>query len=322
MLQVAIAVLGILLSTIVGVLLLVMGSKGLVGSGFPYSKVTVLTGRRGRWTGAVCGLTGLSLLMCDGFWVYGLYRKRCDAVESEKAARAARFRYEQRMAAERFHSKGRNRLFAGRIDESIRYFSDAIRLEPAVYLYFADRGAALTAKADYTKAVSDYDVAIRMQPEIHLLYLNRGHCHLKLKRPKQAKQDYETALRLDSNSRDVLMNLAWLCATSPKRSLRDGRRALKLVQRAQSATDERCWECHAITAAAFAELQDYAAAIKRQEQALTLAPYSEKARLLEDLATLRAGNEIRDDRGVIWQSEQELTYARLNQRIVLPAMPR
>ncbi len=97
---------------------------------------------------------------------------------------------------------------------------------------------------------------------------------------------FEKALKLSPDNPEYLNNLAWLLATTPSDSHRDGERAVKLATKCCQTTN---WEHPAsidTLAAAHAEAGDFANAVKFQEQAVDLV--SKTGQLSEqELKTMR-----------------------------------
>lgn len=288
---------------IVGVLLLIMGFKGFSKSGITFSKGIVLSGRSGRLTGIACIVAACGMLAVGGWWIYGSYQTWRESVLRRQQEVAGEKNLQRMAEADQYHDRGRSLLAAGRFDEAINDFDRAIRLWQGKYQYYGDRATAKAGKQDYKAALADYNKAVGLSNSDLRLFLYRGHCQRRLGQPAKAKQDYEAALKLSEVDQDVLMNLAWLCATSTDKTVRDGKRALKLIQDARVTAQYPGWEHETIRAAATAETGDFKTAIRLQQQAIDGSPTSEAGWLSDGISQLRNREPIRDRILQIWESE-------------------
>jgi tetratricopeptide (TPR) repeat protein len=114
---------------------------------------------------------------------------------------------------------------------------------------------------------------------------------------RRAVAAYEDAIRFDSADFSALNGLAWLLATSPEGSLRDGKRAVDLAIRACRLTFRPEAACIDTLAAAYAEAGDFAAAIETQQEVIGMIsggdPDFERYRTRLEL--YNAGKPFRDE---------------------------
>jgi hypothetical protein len=82
---------------------------------------------------------------------------------------------------------------------------------------------------------------------------------------------------------DILNNLAWILATFPDPSLRDGRNAVVLAERANSLAENKNPAILRTVAAAHAELGNFALALQHAERAAELARLQDSRELGEIL---------------------------------------
>ncbi len=75
--------------------------------------------------------------------------------------------------------------------------SAAIRLSPGDAELFNDRGTAHIGKADYNRAIQDYDQAMRLKPNYPAALNNRGWAYSQKGDRERAIADYLAALRLN-----------------------------------------------------------------------------------------------------------------------------
>lgn len=102
-------------------------------------------------------------------------------------------------------------------------------------------------------------------------YHLRSHCWSRYGDHAHQFEDLEQAVRLAPDWSAACNSLAWLLATCPDPSYRDGRRAVALGRRAlESAPEPMRAECLDTLAAALAEADEFAEAIDREREAISL----------------------------------------------------
>jgi tetratricopeptide (TPR) repeat protein len=181
-------------------------------------------------------------------------------------------------------------------DRAIEDFTAVLRLKPSYTDAALKRGNAYTFKGQFDKAVTDYGDAIRLIPKDPSAYYNRGVVYGQLKEYDKAIRDYNEVIRLNPKDADARNALAWLLATSPKDSLRDGKKA---VEHATKACELTSWnEATSLDnlAAAYAECRDFTMAVMWQKKALELGfPDKEKVKARQRLKLYEAGKPYRDE---------------------------
>jgi tetratricopeptide (TPR) repeat protein len=96
----------------------------------------------------------------------------------------------------------------------------------------------------------------------------RANAYLGIGKHEEAIADYETVLKIDPNGDGPLNNLAWVLATSPMDSLRDGERAIELATKACEVTDYNAPHILSTLAAGYAEAGNWEEAVKRSTEAV------------------------------------------------------
>jgi Zn-dependent protease/Tfp pilus assembly protein PilF len=138
------------------------------------------------------------------------------------------------------------------------------------------RGTLLAGMGDHAAALTDYDEAVRLQPGYAAHHVNRGLSLARLEQYGAAEQDYRQALALDPECAAALNNLAWLWATCPNASFRNGAEAVRHAERACELNGWRVGNHLGTLAAAHAEAGDFAAAVEWQQKALEDPAYGEQ----------------------------------------------
>jgi protein O-mannosyl-transferase len=177
-----------------------------------------------------------------------------------------------------------NLLFQkGRIDEAIAHYQKAITVRPDYFLARYGLGHALLEKGELDSAIQVCRSALFLRPL-------DADCHTTLAialeekgNPAEAIQHYNRALELAPKSIPTLTNLAWLLATSPDASLRNGPKAVELAKQADRLVGGANALVLRTLAAAYAENGEFANAIRTARSAMQLARMHGEDSLMTDL---------------------------------------
>lgn len=148
----------------------------------------------------------------------------------------------------------------------------------------ATRAYDWLCKGDYDRALRDYDRAIQLGPGHAAFWNGRGFAwHMKgipdQDRPAcedRALADYAEAIRLDPKYASALNNRAWIRATSKVDRCRDGKVAVEEVAKACELTGWRNPGYLDTLSCAYAEIGDFAQAIRWQTKALEAPAYRQE----------------------------------------------
>ena len=207
----------------------------------------------------------------------------------------------------------------GRVDDAIVHYQKALEIQPDYTEASCNLANALISKDDFDGAIARYEVCVTAMPDqaeaqynlasallrkgrtdeaiIHYqkvlqLYPENADAHANLGSAFAAKggvrdavAEYVRAIEIAPENVAALSNLAWLLATSADRPLRNGSEAVRLAERAESASSRS--DNHAtvlrILAAAYAEAGRFADAKEAAQEALRAAKVEGNASLADAL---------------------------------------
>jgi tetratricopeptide (TPR) repeat protein len=229
-------------------------------------------------------------------------REFADAIDHYEAALAI-----NPSDAEAHNNLGATLFQSRRVDDAIAHYQQALAIRPDYAEASCNLANALIAKGDFDGAIArytaclaaipdqeeaqynlasallrkgrtdeaivEYQKILQTHPESADAHANLGSAWLAKGRVRDAMAEYTSTLRISPENLAALSNLAWLLATSADPSLRDGSEAVRLAERAESASSRS--ETHStvlrILAAAYAEAGQFAKAKETAQHALEAA---------------------------------------------------
>ena len=112
--------------------------------------------------------------------------------------------------AEALSTRGSLRDDAGRHDEAIADFTEALKLVPNDPAVLILRGNSYDSKGDKQRAIADYSESIKHNPGDAAAYYNRGSVYQELGDKDKALTDYKKALEIDPDFDSAKEGLAEL----------------------------------------------------------------------------------------------------------------
>ncbi len=196
--------------------------------------------------------------------------------------------------AKAHHNLGKFLAESGRPEEAVVHFEEALRSKPDFPEAHNNWGIALATLGRPEEAVVHYQEAVRIRPDHAKAHNNWGNALTALGRPEEAVVHYQEALEIKPDYANAHNNIAWLWATCPDVTIRDGGRALAHAKRAvQLAGDENAQILDSLSAA-YAESGDFDEAVRWQEKAVQVAPEKLKGTLVARLKLYEQGQPYRE----------------------------
>jgi tetratricopeptide (TPR) repeat protein len=174
-------------------------------------------------------------------------------------------------------------LQQGHVNEAMVCFQKALQTEPDSAEAHCDLGAALFRKGDIDAAIAQFRAALQIKPGFAEAHLNLGSALVKKGQVNEAIIHFQRALEIDPDNVEALNDLAWLLATSPQASVRNGNQAVELAQRANQVTGGESPMILSTLAAAYAAAGRFGDAQQGARKAVELATAAGQQGLVEEL---------------------------------------
>ena len=158
-----------------------------------------------------------------------------------------------------------------RWDEARVQYQTALRIRPGNALAYNNLGNLLLQEGKMNEAIVQYQTALQIEPGYAEAHNNLGNALFQNGKVDEAITQFQTALQIKPDYAESHNNLAWLLATSPQASLRNGNRAVELALRANQLTGGENPVILRTLAAAYAEAGRSGDATRSAQQAIKLA---------------------------------------------------
>jgi tetratricopeptide (TPR) repeat protein len=186
----------------------------------------------------------------------------------------------------------------GRSGEAIAEYQKALQIQPDCVEAHSGLGSALFDLGRFDEAVTHFRRALEINSGYDLATHNLGVALSRREEILAALAQRRDRLRLNPNDVALLNDTAWLLATNPNASIRNGQEAVELAQRAVNLSAGQQPAIMSTLAAAYAEAGRFPEAVPTARKALKLAKRQNNPALAESiqakLSLYEAGTPFRE----------------------------
>jgi protein O-mannosyl-transferase len=162
-------------------------------------------------------------------------------------------------------------LGQGKVDEAISLLQSAVDLRPDNSPAHENLAKALLQKGRVADALVHYRKLLELQPDNMEVHNIVGTVLVQQGRVAEGVEEWQKVLAVKPDNGNAMSNLAWVFATSPDQSLRDGPKAVQLAEDAARISGSRMPILFRTLAAAYAESGRFAEAVQAAQQGMQLA---------------------------------------------------
>jgi tetratricopeptide (TPR) repeat protein len=159
----------------------------------------------------------------------------------------------------------------GRLDEAGAHYEQALEADPDYAEAHANFGAVLMQQGLVDNAIMQYQQALEINPGFAETRFDLASAFQQKAQVKQAIAQYQKAIEIKPDFTAALNNLAYLLATAPQDSLRNGVKAVELARRASQSGAGNSPIVLGTLAASYAECGRYSEAVATAQRAMELA---------------------------------------------------
>jgi tetratricopeptide (TPR) repeat protein len=158
----------------------------------------------------------------------------------------------------------------GQTDVAVSHYRTVIQLKPDYADAHGNLAKLLAMQGKLDEAVKEYQRTLELAPNSNQTHFQYGQVLQAQHHFAAAKTEYQKAFDLKPENWPVCINLAWLLATCPDNSLRDGAKAVELAKQAGVLAGTESPQLWDTLAAAYAEAGRFGEAVETAKRALNL----------------------------------------------------
>ena len=189
-------------------------------------------------------------------------------------------------------------LRKGQVDEAIIHFQMALEIRPGYAEAQHNLGTALLRKGEVEQSVAHFQKALELRPNFGEAAYSLSNALLQRGQVREAVAGFQRALEIRPDFAEAQNNLAWVLATCPDASIRNGARAVELAEQADRLSGGSNAMFVGTLAAAYAEAGRFPEAVAASQRALQVAEAQTNAAQVNELRPLlsrcQAGSPFRD----------------------------
>jgi tetratricopeptide (TPR) repeat protein len=159
----------------------------------------------------------------------------------------------------------------GQTTGALTHFQKAIELKPGYANAHYNLANLYAAQGRVDEAIAHYQTALELVPNFVKAHYQLGLALQGSGKFAEAAEQFQTVLDLDARQIGALNDLAWMLATCPQDTFRNGIRAVELATKAEQLTQSRSPEILDTLAAAYAEAGRFPDAVQTVKKAMAMA---------------------------------------------------
>ena len=169
------------------------------------------------------------------------------------------------------------------MDEAIAHYQKALQIKPDYAASLNNLGNVLLQQGRLDEAIAQLQKTLEFKPDNASAHKNLGIAFLQQGRLDETIAHFKKSLEIRPDQVEIQNNLAWLLATSPQASLRNGNQAVELAERANQLAGAKNPNVLCTLAAAYAEAGRFSEAVETAQRALSLAGAQYNTALADDI---------------------------------------
>jgi tetratricopeptide (TPR) repeat protein len=186
----------------------------------------------------------------------------------------------------------------GRLEEAMEHLRRALVLAPDFAQTHYVLGNVLLRLGRVDEAILHFQTALQIQPDSADYHRQMGRALSRARRLAEAVRQYETVLQIRPDDIQAAGYLAWVLASNPDPSLRDGPRAVELALRANRLSGGQDPDILGTLAVAYADVGEFPDAIATARLALQMLDPAANSPMADALraqiALYQSGQPFRD----------------------------